>query len=66
MAETVKTEHLHIVRLPGVCGSEPVINGLRVTVRHVATLHRQGETILEIVAALGITEAQVSMPSAIS
>lgn len=59
MAEVVKTEHPHIVRLKGVCGGEPLIDGLRVTVRHVATLHRQGETILEIAEALGITEAQV-------
>ena len=59
MAEAVKTEHPHIVRLEGVCGGEPVIDGLRVAVRHVATLHRRGETILEIAEALGITEAQV-------
>ncbi len=32
---------------------------LRVTVRHVVTLHRRGETILEIAEALGITEAHV-------
>ncbi len=59
MAETVKTEHPHIVRLVGVCGGQPVIDGLRVAVRHVVTLHRRGETILEIAEALGITEAQV-------
>jgi uncharacterized protein (DUF433 family) len=59
MAEVVKTEHPHIVRLEGVCGGEPVIDGLRVTVRHVVTLHRRGETILEIAEALGISEAQV-------
>lgn len=59
MAQAVKTEHPHIVRLEGVCGGEPVIDGLRVTVRHVATLHRRGETILEIAEALGISEAQV-------
>jgi uncharacterized protein (DUF433 family) len=59
MAEAVKTEHPHVVRLEGVCGGEPVIDGLRVTVRHVATLHRRGETILEIAEALSITEAQV-------
>jgi uncharacterized protein (DUF433 family) len=59
MAEAVKTEHPHVVRLEGVCGGEPVIDGLRVAVRHVITLHRQGETILEIAEALGITEAQV-------
>ena len=59
MAEAVKTEHPHILRLDGVCGGEPVIDGLRVTVRHAAALHRRGETILEIAEALGITEAQV-------
>jgi uncharacterized protein (DUF433 family) len=59
MASAVKTDHPHIVRLEGVCGGEPIIDGLRVTVRHVATLHRRGETILEIAEALGITEAQV-------
>ena len=59
MAEAVKPEHPHIVRLEGVCGGEPVIDGLRVTVRHVVTLRRLGETTLEIAEALGITEAQV-------
>ena len=59
MPEAIRTEHPHIVRLEGVCGGEPVIDGLRVTVRHVATLHRRGETILDIAEALGITEAQV-------
>jgi uncharacterized protein (DUF433 family) len=59
MANEVKMEHPHIVRLEGVCGGEPVIDGLRVTVRHVATLHRRGESILDIAEALGITEAQV-------
>jgi len=55
----VKTEHPHIVRLPGVCNGEPVIDGLRVTVRHVATLHQQGEPLASIADALGLSEAQV-------
>ena len=59
MAHAVKTEHPHIVRLEGVCGGEPVVDGLRVTVRHVATLHQRGETTAEIAEALGLTEAQV-------
>jgi uncharacterized protein (DUF433 family) len=59
MPEVVKTEHPHIVLRQGVCGGEPVIDGLRVTVRHVATLHLRGETIREIADALGLTEAQV-------
>lgn len=36
-----------------------MIDGLRVGVRHVVTLHQRGETIIEIAEALGITEAQV-------
>ena len=59
MTGAVKTEHPHIVRLEGVCGGEPVVDGLRVTVRHVATLHRQGEQLSAIAEALGLTEAQV-------
>ena len=59
MANTVQTEHPHIVRRDGVCGGEPVIDGLRVTVRHVATLHLRGEAIPDIAEALGLTEAQV-------
>jgi len=59
MANVVKTEHPHIVRREGVCGGEPVIDGLRVTVRHVATLHQRGEMIPDIAEALGLTEAQV-------
>jgi uncharacterized protein (DUF433 family) len=59
MATVVKTEHPHIVRLEGVCGGEPIIDGLRVTVRHVATLYLRGESIHEMAEALNLTEAQV-------
>ena len=59
MPTLVKTEHPHIVRLEGVCGGEPIIDCLRVTVRHVATLYLRGETIPEIADALNLTEAQV-------
>jgi len=59
MLEAVKTEHPHIVRREGVCGGEPVIDGLRVTVRHVATLHQRGDVIGDIAELLGLTEAQV-------
>ena len=59
MPNTVKTEHPHIVRLEGVCGGEPVIDGLRIAVRHVVTLHQRGESIVEVAEALGITAAQV-------
>ncbi len=59
MSEAVKTDHPHIVRREGVCGGEPVIDGLRVAVRHVVALHRRGDSILDIAETLGITEAQV-------
>lgn len=59
MATAVKTEHPHIVRLEGVCGGEPVIDGLRVTVRHVATLRQHGEALSDIAESLGLSEAQV-------
>ncbi|HEX7376828.1 MAG TPA: DUF433 domain-containing protein [Pirellulales bacterium] len=59
MSDAVKTEHPHIVHVPGLCGGEPVIDGLRVAVRHVATLHQRGDEIVDIASALGISEAQV-------
>jgi uncharacterized protein (DUF433 family) len=59
MPTIVKTDHPHVVRREDVCGGEPVIDGLRVTVRHVATLYLQGETVPEIQDALDLTEAQV-------
>lgn len=59
MSESLQTEHPHIVRRDGVCGGEPLIDGLRVAVRQVVTLHQRGETILEIAEALNVTEAQV-------
>jgi uncharacterized protein (DUF433 family) len=59
MATVVKTEHPHIVRVEGLCGGEPVIDGLRVTVRHVATFFKQGDSIPEIAEALSLSEAQV-------
>lgn len=59
MPKTIQTEHPHVFCLEGVCGGEPVIDGLRVTVRHVATLHQRGDTIRDIAEALGITDAQV-------
>lgn len=59
MASVVKTAHPHIVCVEGVCGGEPVIDGLRVAVRQVATFYRQGEHIAEIADALNVTQAQV-------
>jgi uncharacterized protein (DUF433 family) len=43
-----RTEHPHIVRVPGVCGGRPVIRGSRIAVWHVARLFRAGSTPVEI------------------
>jgi uncharacterized protein (DUF433 family) len=59
MSEAIKTEHPHIQHIAGVCGGEPIIDGLRVGVRHVVTLHQRGEAIIDIAETLGLTEAQV-------
>jgi len=59
METYLKTEHPHIFQRESVCGGEPIIDGLRVTVRHVATLYLRGETAPAIADALNITEAQV-------
>jgi uncharacterized protein (DUF433 family) len=42
------TEHPHIERRPGVCGGSPVIRGTRITVRHVAVLHKDGASVQEM------------------
>src|SRR3954463_15574205 len=59
MSATLQVEHPHITRRAGVCGGEPIIDGLRVTVRHVATLYLAGENIVEIAESLNLSEAQV-------
>ncbi len=51
MATELKTEHPHIVRVPGVIGGEPVIAGTRVGVAFIARLTRAGEEPSEIIAA---------------
>jgi uncharacterized protein (DUF433 family) len=51
MATELKTEHPHIVKVPGVAGGEPVIAGTRVGVAFIARLVQAGEEPSEIVAA---------------
>lgn len=48
MAAEIPTEHPHIVRQPGVCGGAPSVRGTRITVRHIATLWKEGESVAEI------------------
>jgi uncharacterized protein (DUF433 family) len=59
MSTELNIDHPHIERREGVCGGEPIIGGLQVTVRQVATLYLRGETVSETADALNLTEAQV-------
>jgi uncharacterized protein (DUF433 family) len=59
VSTALQHEHAHITRRPDVCGGEPIIDGLRVTVRHVVTLYHAGENVAEIAESLNLTEAQV-------
>ena len=51
MSTPIKTEHPHIVRVPGVAGEEPIIAGTRISVAFIARLHRAGEEPEEIIAS---------------
>ena len=51
MTTELRTEHPHIVRVPGVLGGEPVIAGSRIGVAFIARLLQAGEEPSEIVAA---------------
>jgi uncharacterized protein (DUF433 family) len=51
MTAPIKTEHPHIVRVPGVLGGEPVIAGSRIGVAFVARLLQAGVEPLEIIAS---------------
>lgn len=44
-----QTEHPHIVRITGVCGGRPIINGSRISVRHIAQLYKAGNGVEEII-----------------
>ncbi len=50
MATELKTEHPHVVRVPGVLGGEPVIAGTRIGVAFIARLVQAGEEPSEIIA----------------
>lgn len=43
-----RTEHPHIVRVPGVCGGEPIIEDTRISVRLIAGYYKEGLTVEEI------------------
>lgn len=49
MTLAIKTEHPHVVRVPGVIGGEPVITGTRISVASVARFLQSGADPDEIV-----------------
>jgi len=55
-----ETIHPHIERRPGVLDGEPVIEGTRISVRHIAEWERMGQSVDEIVEMYPhLTHAQV-------
>ena len=51
MTTPIKTEHPHIVRVPGIAGGRPVIAGTRISVDFIARLVQAGEQPSEIIAS---------------
>ena len=43
--KVIRTEHPHIVRIPGVRGGEPVIEGSGISVWIIASFHKMGDTV---------------------
>lgn len=57
---TTATEHVYIVRDPGILGGEPIIKGTRTPVRSIVEMWRMGMSPEEIPAGLPhVTLAQV-------
>jgi uncharacterized protein (DUF433 family) len=50
MATELRTEHPHIVRVPGVLGGEPIIAGTRIGVAFIARLLQAGDDPAELAA----------------
>jgi uncharacterized protein (DUF433 family) len=46
-----KTEHPHIVQVPGICGGRPTMKGTRISVRYIAQLYKAGDAVEEILQA---------------
>jgi uncharacterized protein (DUF433 family) len=48
IAPEERTEHPHVVRIPGACGGRPIVRGSRIAVWHIARLFRLGHTPTDI------------------
>ena len=51
MSTPIRTEHPHIVKVPGIAGGAPVIAGTRITVALIARLLRAGDEPAKIIAS---------------
>ena len=51
MATTLRTEHPHIVRSPGVVGGTPTIAGTRISVAFIVGQLRAGDTPQDVLAS---------------
>jgi len=50
MAAVIKTDHPHVVRVPGVLGGQPMIDGQRISVASVARFLNDGTSPEGIIA----------------
>lgn len=46
-----RTEHPYIVRVQSICGGRAIIEGSRVSVRHIARLYKAGDSVDEVLQA---------------
>ena len=51
MATTLRTEHPHIVRSPGLAGGTPTIAGTRISVAFIVGQLRAGDTPQDVIAS---------------
>lgn len=56
----ITTDRSHIVRIQGVCGGRPIIDGTRITVKTVVGWVRIGMSPQEIIRDYALTAAQVA------
>jgi prevent-host-death family protein len=60
LVEQAARKHPHIIRHPGISGGEPIIQGTRISVRHVVERLKAGQSVDDILAALPhLSAAQV-------
>ncbi len=59
-AAEAATAYRYVVRVPGICGGQPILRGTRVPVKAIAGYHKLGMSVDEILAGLPhLTPAQV-------